>query len=427
MTSEQFQHDKPVLIVGGGLAGLSCALRLRHLGIPFQLFEASDDIGGRVRTDLVDGFLLDRGFQVFLESYPECSKVLDYESLELQPLEPGAMIHLDGKFHRVADPIRKPSLIKESLGAPIGSLSDKMRVASWKKEVSTKSIQSIFSSHDESTESYLREKGFSEKMIDSFYRSFLGGIFLSSDLETSGQLAEFIMKMMSKGNVSVPRFGMGKITQQLADRIGREFIHFHASVDAIDSTSIKLSNGEKVEGCAVVLATEAPASRKLLGESFPEIPFHSVHCIYFRARQSPINGPWLVLNAEKNGVINNLAVMSEASIEYAPKDEALISVTVLDDDYNTSKDIEQDIQKNLKQWFGESVSEWKMIRAYSIPHAQPVQAPGFYSETRKRKMVGEIFLCGDYNEMSSIDGAMRSGRKAAERVADKINKTVEIS
>ena len=168
-----------VIVVGGGLAGLCCALRLHQEGIRFLLIEASDGVGGRMRTDRAEGFLLDRGFQVLLTAYPEAQRVLDYKALDLHYFYPGAMVRFGGKFHKVADPWRHPLEALRGAVSPVGTFGDKMKVGRLRRKTLEGPVEGLFSRPETTTLKALQDLGFSEKMIDRFFRPFLGGVFLT--------------------------------------------------------------------------------------------------------------------------------------------------------------------------------------------------------------------------------------------------------
>jgi phytoene dehydrogenase-like protein len=180
--------EMDVIVVGGGLSGLTCARRLTEAGLSCQLLEASDHVGGRARTDKVDGFLLDRGFQVFLTAYPEAQSILNYDQLELKSFEPGALIRFEGKFRRLADPWRRPRHLLATALSPVASLRDKLRIASFRRHTTRAKLHEIFERPEQTTIDLLRSRGFSEIVIERFFRPFLGGIFLDRDLATSSRM-----------------------------------------------------------------------------------------------------------------------------------------------------------------------------------------------------------------------------------------------
>ena len=407
--------DPEVLIVGGGLAGLCCARQLKEMGISSQVFEASDDVGGRARTDEADGFLLDRGFQVLLTSYPEAQNVLDYQGLELARFEPGALIRYRGKFRRFVDPWRRPRHLIATARSPIASLSDKLRVARLRRRVCRGTLDDCFARPETTTIEALRSERFSDRIIEHFFRPFLGGVFLDPELRTSSRMFDFVFRMFAAGDAALPAHGMGTIARQIAGHLPEGTVITDTRVDHVDGKSLRLASGERRDAKAIVVACEAPAAAKLLGESTAPAG-QSVTCLYFAADRSPVKEPILVLNGEGEGPVNNLCVPSQVAPTYAPSDQSLISVTTLGV-AGENEGLEGKVREQLCDWFGPSVNQWRLLRTYRIPYALPRQIPPALSPVAKppRREDG-IFVCGDYLDTASIQGAMLSGRRAAEHI-----------
>ena len=411
-----------VVIVGAGLAGLSCACYLSDKNIPFQILEASDSIGGRVRTDEVDGYLLDRGFQVFLTAYPEAEKLLDYEKLDLVAFEPGALVRHDGKFHKFSDPWRQPSAILATALSPIATLFDKLRVARFRNYTSRGSIEAIYRRVDHPTIEMLTDQGFSSTIIDRFFKPFLGGVFLDPSLQTSSRMCEFVFRMFSKGKAAIPASGMQEIPNQLASKLPDGSIKTEAAVDSIDKTTIRLVSGERIESSAVVLATPEPIAYKLLNNS-GVVESQRVTNIYFTSPKAPLKEKILVLNGEGKGPVNNLSIPSEISPKYAPPSQSLISLTVIED-YSNIQQMIDDVLKQMHEWFGPQVNDWKHLKTYEIDYALPTMQPNNQEPLIKPTKVSDtIFLCGDYCDTASINGAMASGRRAAEAVVESLSES----
>jgi len=405
-----------VLIVGAGLAGLCCARRLWHQGVRSVILEASDGVGGRIRTDTVEGFRLDRGFQVFLTSYPEAARVLDYGALRLKPFLPGALVRYRGRFHPLTDPWRRPGAAVQSVFSPVGSFADKLRVARLRVRVLKGTVEERFRDPEITTLQALRDNGFSDAMIDRFFRPFLGGIFLNSELFTSSRMFQFVFRMFSLGQACLPEEGMEAIPRQIAAELPPEGVRFGAKVAHVRSTGVRLESGEELATRAVVVATDAPAA-KLLGEADP-VPGQGVTCLYFAAPRPPVERPILLLNGDGHGPINNLCVPTVVAPSYGPTGESLVSVTVL----GTPADAYQllaDVRTQLGDWFGSKSADWRHLRTYRIPFALPRQVPPALNvPERPVRTASGVYVCGDHRDNASINGAMVSGRRAAEAVLE---------
>jgi phytoene dehydrogenase-like protein len=388
---------------------------LHQAGISTRILEASDDVGGRARTDEVEGFLLDRGFQVLLTAYPEAQRVLDYQELGLARFEPGALVRYRGRFHRFADPWRRPQHAISTALAPIAGLGDKLRVSRLRRRVCRRSLAELFERPETTTLAALRDEGFGEPIIQRFFRPFLGGVFLDGELGTSSRMFDFVFRMFALGDAALPASGMGAMAGQIAAQLPRGTVRTNTPVEAVRERAVRLASGEDLPAAAVVVACEAPAAARLLGQQTPTMG-QGVTCLYFAADRAPIEESILVLNGEGEGPINNLCVPSQVAPTYAPPNQSLISVTVLgvaDDDRTP----ESDVRGQLQDWFGAAVQGWRHLSTYRIPYALPSQRPPALSPVAKppRRSDG-IFVCGDYLDTASIQGAMLSGKRAAEQV-----------
>jgi len=411
------------IIVGSGLAGLSCAKHLAKQGFSFLIVEAEDAVGGRVRSDYVNGYTLDRGFQVLLTAYPEAASTLDYKSLDLKPFLPGALIN-DGKyFIRLSDPFKDPSCLLSMMVSNIASLADKLRVAYLRQKVMASTIEDIFSQPDKTILQSLKDAGFSDTMINRFFRPFFGGITLDNTLSGSSRMFEFVYKMMAEGQVMIPAGGMGKISQQLACELPPDSIRLNCQVASIDQdkSQVTLTNGETILGRSIVLATDGANASKL-SSAVEAPPSNTATCLYFSADVAPINEPVLVLNgADQAGPINNLAVLTNVAKAYAPAGKHLISVTVLGQspggaqlDQSYEEQLIKDVMSQAKSWFGKQVESWQHLKSYRIANALPNQSPPWLEKARPVRLGKALYACGDFRENASINGALISGRKAAE-------------
>jgi phytoene dehydrogenase-like protein len=407
------------IVIGAGVSGLVCALELTRLGFSVQVLEGSDDVGGRVRTDVVDGFRLDRGFQVLLTAYPEARRWLSYEGLALHTFEPGAIVNFKGRFHCITDPLRRPRQILATAFAPVGNLRDKFLIAKLREEVVHASIDEVLTAPEIPTINDLRRYGFSQEIIEAFFRPFLGGTFLDSRLETSSRMFRFVFRMFSLGSAALPAEGMQAIPRQLASALPEGCVRSSARVDGLADGTVRLDTGEELHARAVVVACDPIAAGHLLnsGEARVRTEMRPVSCFYFAAQKAPIDAPYLILNGDGSGPIKNVCVPSVVAPSYAPPGMHLISVTVLREAADENAALAE-VLAQLEDWFGQEVRDWKHLRTYNIPQALPDQSLtcGGVRQSGVRVQKG-LYVCGDHRASASLNGAMLTGRRAAEAVA----------
>jgi phytoene dehydrogenase-like protein len=408
--------DEPVAIVGAGLAGLACAVTLHRAGVPVQVYEASDGFGGRVRTDHVDGYTLDRGFQVALTAYPEMHRQLDMTALDLQAFEPGALVWRNGKGSVVGDPFRRPATALSTLTAPVGSPLDKARIARLRHRLRSVHPVRLLQGEDVSTRAALADDGFSDTIIDRFFRPLVGGIQLDPELTDSRRMFDVIFRMLADGDSAVPAGGMHQIPRQLADRLPAGVIHLDSPVSATTPTSVVVA-GATIAASAVVVATEGPAAADLLG--LPPVESKSVGAVYFAAPEAPIDDKFVILDGTGRGPVLNVAVMSNVAPSYAPTGSHLVVAALPG---HVGETIEADARRQLRGWWGPQVDAWDHLATYRIAHGQPRQRPPFHPRQRVRIDDGR-FVCGDHRDTASIQGALHSGRRCALAIAAEIGQT----
>jgi phytoene dehydrogenase-like protein len=400
--------DAPVVVVGAGLAGLACATALHRAGTPVRVLEASDGVGGRVRTDVVDGFRLDRGFQVLLTAYPEAHRQLDLAALDLKSFAPGALVQLGDSASVIADPFRSPSRLLDSVRSPAARLTDKIRIAALRRRLRSVHPATLLRGDDIPTSEMLRDAGFSERVIERFFSPLFGGIQLDPELRTSRRMFDIVFRMLADGDSAVPALGMQAIPDQLAAQLPDGTIELGRPVRSISGRTVTTDDGT-VDGSAVVVACEGPTAAELLG--LPPVGSKSVGAVYFSAESAPTDERLVVLDGRRGPVLN-AAVMSNVAPSYAPPGRHLVVAALPG---HVDGDLATIARDAMSAWWGSQVQTWDHVATYRIAHGQPTQEPPFGPKQPVRVDDG-IFVCGDHRDTASIQGALYSGRRCADAV-----------
>lgn len=422
MSQDEPGADAPVVIVGAGIAGLTCAVYLKQAGVQATVLEAADGVGGRVRTDVVEGFRLDRGFQILLTAYPEAQRLLNYSAFDLRTFRSGALIRERDSWLTLINPFQEPLSVFQTLTSPVGTLGDKLRIAELIRRTQSLSISELFRQTPFTTLAFLQETGFSEQIIEQFFRPFFGGIFLEDALTTSSNFFEFCFRMFFTGDAAIPARGIGAIADQLANRLSPGQIRLNNTVRQLSGNTIQLTNGETITANAVVLAVDAAQAATLLGNPSPnEQAFNHTTCTYFAAPVSPKTPAQklLLLNTHRSSAVHNVAILSDIAPDYAPADKSLISVSTHGlERFNEAVLIEQ-IRQELTGWFGEEVQQWQHLKTYHIPHALPAYRPeqaGLEAFREPLCIAENLYQCGDRTAYPSLNAAMQTGREVAEMI-----------
>jgi phytoene dehydrogenase-like protein len=371
--------DPDVIVIGAGLSGLACGRILLRDGFSVMIMEGSDSIGGRLKTDRVEGFLLDHGFQVLQTAYPEAQKTLNYRLLKLRAFDPGAVIRLRKRFYRVADPLRCPRYGIETLLSPVGTVGDKFRLIRLLNRICGTDDQVLFRRSELDTLEYLKKEGFTEKMIRTFFRPFFSGVCLDPHILASNRVFHFVFKMLALGDAALPAKGIRAIPAQLATDISEGTIFTRTPIVDMGQCWVRPKGGERIHCRAVVIATDGPQAHRLLGAKGP-VSSCGVHCLYFAAEKPPFQDNLLVINGDEGGLINNLTVVSNVAPSYAPAGQSLIGVTVLDASVRHREALETDVRNQLEHWYGQSTHQWRLLKIFHITHGLPLQRP----PTRRR-------------------------------------------
>ena len=400
-----------VVVVGAGLAGLAAAIELHGRGVEVLLLEADDAVGGRVRTDVVDGFRLDRGFQVINPYYPELRRLEVIDELDIRPLAAGVLVSMQEKLWPLGDPRREPQWALSSAYAPVGSVQDKARLVLYALHCDRSPVEELIFQDDSDFASALLSAGIGKRLYESTLRPFLTGVFLCDPSEVSRRYGELVLRSFVRGTPSLPALGVGELPLALARRLPEGTIKTNVTVTAINGSNLTTDQGP-VEADAVILAVD-PNSVPDLVDGYREVPTLSCTTWYHAADQAPTSQRAVVVDGRSRGPIVNTVVLSNVSDGYAPDGKTLISTTTLGT--ATGGEDEARVRAQLRIMWGVDTSAWELIAPVAVPMALPRQIPG--QEVRQpQKYAERIWLAGDYLDTPSQQGALVSGRRAAREV-----------
>ena len=414
----ELPQNTDVVVIGAGLAGLAAARLLAIAGRQVTVIEASDDIGGRVRTDEVDGLLLDRGFQLYNPSYDEGAKILDLKLLDVKEFSPGVIVAIDGRNYRLGDPRREPTWAVDSLLAPVGPLSAKLKFAKYALKLAFTQLNS--EKFDQHTGAFLRHN-FGNEFTDKVLRPFLAGVFLEEGLGTSKRFFDIALKSFIAGTPGVPASGMQAIPRQLEAQLPVGTIHFNTTALAVAQSMVRTDRGD-IRCRSVVIATNARSAKTLI-PSLAVPPSHGVTTWYHLAdcdkRELTKGQSTLIVDGKRyNGhqidasrPLVNTVVLTNSAPSYASRDRVLVSSSALG--VHDSVGSESAVRTHLAALYKVPTTSWTHVATYPIPDALPAMIPPHAVESSVRLGEG-VYLAGDYRQISSINGAFISGRRAAE-------------
>ena len=396
---------KTAIVVGAGISGLSCALELEKNGYRVQILEKENHPGGRVHSDVINGYILNRGFQVLQTGYPETKRLLDYEKLELCNLDSEVWIMNNNTIKKLYDPIQNPSNLLKAAFSNVGTFQDKLRLLQLRQSTTSRSTNKIFQENETTSLEQINNYGFSESIINEFFKPLFGGAFLDNELDTTSRMFNFVYKIFSIAPIAIPKYGMKSIPEQLEAKLESK-ISFNTNVVKLDNKNVFLEN-ETLSADAIVLAANHDSAKKLI-PSIDEISWNSTSCYYFVADSPPFSSKVVLLNGNNRGEINNVFVPTNISKAYSPNNKSIISVSTIGLNNN-----ESEIRNELNNWFGNQTEDWKLLHTYHIEQALPRMSVPSVSHSQ---YVNGIHMCGDYLTSSSIHGSMHSGRMTANQI-----------
>lgn len=405
------EPETDVIVVGAGLAGLVAALHLVVAGHAVRVLEAAESVGGRVATDVVDGFRLDRGFQVLNTSYPRVQRELDVGALRLQAFDPGALVHVGGVLHRLADPHRRPQAALATLSAPIGTTGDKLRLAAMVGAAAALPVPWLLRLEETSAYESIRGWGLSDTVIDRFVRPFLSGVLLEDELTTSSRFVDLVWRSFARGTIGIPAYGMAAIPRQLAARLPDTALQLDIEVGTVRPGAVDTTAGTTT--CrAVLVATDPATAHRLLPELGEPPAMRAVTTYYHVADEPPGREPLLVLDGERSGPLVNSIVLTNAAPSYSPDGRALISSSSLD----AEPAPEQDVRRQLRTLYGAAAADWELLAVVSVPRALPAAEPPLGDLRQPVDLGNGRYVAGDHRATPSLQGAMASGARAARAI-----------
>ena len=419
-------NDADCIVVGAGLAGLACGRTLERAGRRVLLLEAAECVGGRVATDAVAGFRIDRGFQVYNDAYPEGRRHLDLDALGLGRFDAGALVAERGRLRRVADPWRQPLAAVAALLSGTVGVGDAVRTARLRWDA----VAGVRSGRldpdgpadvERTTAAELAARGFSAAFIRRFFVPFFGGVFLERSLDTAASIFLFDFAMFALGRASLPAGGMAAIPAQLAAGLPAECLRLGCAVAAVGAGGVELAHGERLAARDVVVATDRATAARLLPpehrSGWAERRDKATRLIAFAADRSPLDSPTLVVSAEAAGPIDNLTVPSDVAAGYAPAGAALVTVSVRDGFPEAGGGLAAAVREQAVGWFGGQARGWRELATVHVRHALPDESPAARRlRPASPRLAAGLWLCGDHCGTASINGALASGRKAAEAI-----------
>lgn len=416
-------YSHKIVIAGAGVAGLSAGVYLKRLGYTNITFiEASDRVGGRMKTEKIDGYTLDKGFHVFFTAYPYAAELLDYNQLNLKYFDSGALILKEDHLLKMVDPFHHPFSSFQAFFSRIGRWGDKVKLIKRRMEVKAMNENQIFEKFEVKTSSILKKKRFSTRIINNFFKPLFSAIFLENELTTSRRIFDYTFKMMMEGKVALPAGGIEAIPQQLASNFDAENFIFNRSVVSFSNKNVLLDNDETIKTDIFIVASDQNSLYLTLKNEPLKRDHHSTTCLYFSADKKPFNEPMVCVNGNDPKLVNNVTVLTNICKDYAPAGKELISVSINGLAKANDKKLEAEVKSELEKTFGRQVNTWKLLKIYRIDYALPNQDYVLGKRQVNELRLGKFaYVCGDHLLYGSMNAAMKTGKMVAETIHKDFN------
>jgi phytoene dehydrogenase-like protein len=402
--------DADVVIVGAGLAGLSAAVHLHRAGVATTVCEAADDVGGRVRTDRRDGFLLDRGFQVLLPAYPELRRQADLSALKPRAFLRGVLAVTPSGRSWLAAPWYGPQTLAGAAGFLLGHPRDSAAMAALSLRDMLAPGPVIRAADPAATTLEDLRRRFSAAVTAEVFRPFLAGVFLDPSLATPARLFHLIWRCFLRGGGALPEGGMQMLPRQLSGRLPAGTVRTGTQITEVTGSGVRTKAGEHLRATAVVIATDG-ASAATLAPMVTAPAWHPVTTFYYRLPASPLRAPVLVVDGHDE-LLLNAVMLSDVVPGYAPHGAALAAASVPG---RADPALEPQVRGRLARMYQTTTRDWEFLDAYAIPRALPVLQAG-QPLARPVRLGPGRYVCGDHRDTPSIQGALVSGRRAANAV-----------
>lgn len=404
--------DADVLVVGAGLAGLVCAKHLQLAGHRVVVLEAADVVGGRVATDTVDGFTLDRGFQVLNTAYPALRREVHLPDLDLCAFTPGAAVRgADGGLHTFVNPLRRPWTAPATVADRLLPRADELRLIRWTAGIVAHRGRAAVDRPDVSTARALADAGLDGAVLERFLRPFLAGVLLERELDTAARFTALVWRTFVLGTVAVPARGMAALPAHLAAQLHPGTVRPGVVAGAVTGTTVRTAGGE-LRSRAVVVATDPGTAARLL-PALPAPRMRAVTTTYHVTEEAPDTRPLLRLDGTGGPLLNSV-VLTAAAPGYSPDHRALVSTSAL----GAATDVPEPVVRHeLARLWGVDTSRWEHLHTSEVPHALPALTAPTAAGLRAPVSLGDgLHVAGDHRDSPSLQGAMASGRRAARAV-----------